>query len=98
MLRQGVRHSTAERTVDSLIFVAIALQFPDHFRQCQRIKTAVDTITQGDHIIPRNVFILRRITLKVICMLSVVTFQNVTHTFSEYEIDLDETLQALQGL
>ncbi|MBH1930849.1 cold-shock protein [Serratia rubidaea] len=36
--------------------------------------------------------------MQTLRMLSVVTFQNVTHTFSEYEIDLDETLQALQGL
>ena len=31
-------------------------------------------------------------------MLSITTFQNVTHTFSEHEVDIDETLQALKTL
>lgn len=31
-------------------------------------------------------------------MLSVTTFQNVTHTFSEHEIDIDETLDMLKQL
>lgn len=31
-------------------------------------------------------------------MLSIVTFQNVTHTFSEHEIDMDDTLNALKRL
>ncbi|KFK95194.1 MULTISPECIES: cold-shock protein [unclassified Serratia (in: enterobacteria)] len=31
-------------------------------------------------------------------MLSITTFQNVTHTFSEHEVDIDETLQALKAL
>ncbi|CAI1532210.1 Cold shock-like protein [Serratia fonticola] len=31
-------------------------------------------------------------------MLSVTTFQNATHVFSEHEIDIDETVQALKTL
>ncbi|CAM3770871.1 cold-shock protein [Serratia silvae] len=31
-------------------------------------------------------------------MLSITTFQNATHVFSEHEIDIDETVQALKTL
>ncbi|VXC56107.1 Cold-shock protein [Enterobacterales bacterium 8AC] len=36
--------------------------------------------------------------LETLRMLSITTFQNVTHTFSEHEIDIDETLKALKTL
>jgi hypothetical protein len=36
--------------------------------------------------------------METLRMLSIITFQNMTHTFSEHEIDIDETLQALKML
>ena len=36
--------------------------------------------------------------METLRMLSVVTFQNLTHTFSEHEIDIDETLRVLKTL
>ncbi|TQI79425.1 putative cold-shock DNA-binding protein [Serratia fonticola] len=36
--------------------------------------------------------------METLKMLSITTFQGVTHTFSEHEIDIDETLQALKAL
>jgi hypothetical protein len=31
-------------------------------------------------------------------MLSITTFQNVTHTFSEYEVDIDSTVAKLKSI
>ncbi|AKE13115.1 Cold shock-like protein [Serratia liquefaciens] len=37
-------------------------------------------------------------TMQTLRMLTITTFQNDTHTFSEHEIDMDETLKVLKSL
>ena len=37
-------------------------------------------------------------TMQTLRMLTITTFQNTTHTFSEHEIDMDETIKALKSL
>jgi len=37
-------------------------------------------------------------TMQTLRILAVTTFQNVIHTFSEYEIDIDETINVLKNL
>lgn len=37
-------------------------------------------------------------TTQTLRMLAVTTFQNATHTFSEHEIDMDETIKVLKNL
>ncbi|AGO54042.1 Cold shock-like protein [compost metagenome] len=37
-------------------------------------------------------------TMQTLRMLTITTFQNATHTFSEQEIDMDETLKVLKSL
>jgi hypothetical protein len=36
--------------------------------------------------------------MQTLRMLTITTFQNDTHTFSEHEIDMDETLKVLKSL
>lgn len=36
--------------------------------------------------------------MQTLRMLTITTFQNTTHTFSEHEIDMDETIKALKSL
>lgn len=74
------------------------------FTKAVPMKAAVDkentVLSVGllmNRIRPQSVNIPQT-TQTLLRMLAVTTFQNATHTFSEHEIDMDETIKVLKNL